>query len=92
MSPALNIISTTTMSMATKLGRVVVTYDEGLPPIKSHAPLVMWSYEITGQTKTIISTTTVPVATKCGWVVTYLEGLQIIKSFSVLIKWSCKVT
>ena len=49
-------IFTTTMFMITKRGKVVVTYDERLlPPIKSHEPLVMWSYEINGQTKTIIS-------------------------------------
>ena len=38
--------ATTTMSMATKVGRVV-TYHEGLPPTKSHDPLIKWPCEIT---------------------------------------------
>ena len=45
-------LSTTTMPMATKLGRVV-TYHEVLPPIKSCNPLTAWSCKITWQTKTI---------------------------------------
>ena len=43
-----------TASMATKLGRMV-TNVEGLLPIIFLSPLVTWSYEITGQTKTIKS-------------------------------------
>ena len=39
--------------MASKLGRVV-TYHEGLPPIKSYDPLNTWFFEITWQTKTIM--------------------------------------
>ena len=42
------------MCMATKLGRLV-TCHEGLPPIKSHEPLITGSREITSQTKKIIS-------------------------------------
>ena len=42
------------MPMATKLS-MVITYHKGLPPIKSHDPLIMWSCEITWQTKNIIS-------------------------------------
>ena len=42
------------MYMATKLGRLV-TCHEGLPPIKSHEPLITGSREITSQTKKIIS-------------------------------------
>ena len=47
-SPATkNIISPlTTMSMVTKLCRVV-TYHEGLPTIRSHDPLTTWSCKIT---------------------------------------------
>ena len=47
-------LSTTTMSMATKLGRVE-TYHEVLPPIKSCNPSTAWSCKITWQTKTITS-------------------------------------
>ena len=36
--------------MIAKLGRVVA-YHKGLPPIKSHDPLTMWSFEITWQIK-----------------------------------------
>ena len=38
-------ISTTTMPIATRLARVL-TYYEGLPPIKSDDPLVTWSCEV----------------------------------------------
>ena len=33
----------------------VVAYHKGLPPIKSHDPLTIWSFKITRQTKNIIS-------------------------------------
>ena len=46
-------IYTTTMSKSTKWSRVV-TYPEGNPPIKSYDPLVIWSFKIMWQTKTII--------------------------------------
>ena len=38
-------ISTTTMPIATKLARVL-TYYEGIPPIKSDDPLITWSCEV----------------------------------------------
>ena len=38
----------------TKLGRVM-TYHEGLPPIKSHEPLITWPSEIPRQTETIVT-------------------------------------
>ena len=38
-------ISTTAMSIATKLDRMV-TYHEGLPPVKLHNPLIKWSCKI----------------------------------------------
>ena len=41
-----NYICTITMPAATKLGRVV-TYHEGLPPMKSYDTLVTWTSEIT---------------------------------------------
>ena len=40
--------------MVTKLGKMM-TYTKGLLPIKLLDPLLMWSCEITQQTKTIIS-------------------------------------
>ena len=39
--------------MDTKLGRII-TYLDGLLSLKSHDPLITWSHEMTGQTKTII--------------------------------------
>ena len=47
-------ISTATVPMATKLGRMV-TYRDWLLPIKSHGTLINWSWKITWQTKIIIS-------------------------------------
>ena len=41
------------MATATKVSGVV-TYYEGLPPIKAHGPLITWSCEITWQTKNIM--------------------------------------
>ena len=82
------------MPIATKLGRVV-TYHEGLPPIKSHDPLITWSCKITWQTKFIITPLPkVAMTRKLGRMVTltYLEGLLTIKSHNALITWSCKFT
>ena len=45
-------ISTITVSMATKLGKMV-TFNEGLPWRNSHSPVITWYSEITGQTKNI---------------------------------------
>ena len=42
------------MPMANKLGRVV-TYHEGLPPIKPDDPLFTWSCEFTWQTKITVT-------------------------------------
>ena len=47
-------ISTTTMSMATKLGRVA-TYHEEVPPIMLHDPLVTWTWKLTLETENITS-------------------------------------
>ena len=55
-------ISSTTIPITTKLGGVV-TYHEGLSPIKSNDPLIMLSFKIKWQTKNI-STTRVPLAKK----------------------------
>ena len=42
------------MPMATKLGSLV-TFHEGLPPIKSHDFLITWSCRITRHTELIIT-------------------------------------
>ena len=47
-------ISTTTMSMTTKLRRMV-TYIEGLLPVKQHDLLTIWCFDITSQIKNIMS-------------------------------------
>ena len=49
-----NHISTTTVPIATKLGRMIICLD-GLLPVKSHDCLITWSWEITRQNKTTIS-------------------------------------
>ena len=46
-------ISTTKLPLATELGKMV-TYVNGLLPIKSQDPFFMWSWEIIWQTKTIM--------------------------------------
>ena len=67
--------------MTTKLGRMVAHLD-GLLPIKSHDPLIMYIY---------ISTSTVLITTKLVRVETYFEGLLTIISYKALITWSCQV-
>ena len=47
-------ISTTSVPVTTKHGKVV-TYVDGFLPIKSYDPFITWSSEITWQTKTIAS-------------------------------------
>ena len=84
-------ISTITMPLATKLRRMV-TYLNGLLPIRSNNCLITWSCKVTLQTKIIIFTTRVPLATKLCRMVTYLNGLLPIKSNNCLITWSCKIT
>ena len=75
------------MTMTTELGRVV-TYLEGLPPLKSHGPLSTW---LTNWNP-YISTTTEPMASKRGRMVTYLEPISPIKLLNPFITWSCKIT
>ena len=65
-------ITSTTVFMATKPGRMV-SYLDWHPPIKLLNSLVKWLCKI------IIFTTTVPMATKLGRTVTYLDGLPIVK-------------
>ena len=65
--------STTRVAMTTILGRMV-TYLDGLLPIQSHDPLIMWSCEIMWQAKTSIS----PLA-HCLWPRNLLGWLLILK-------------
>ena len=78
------------MSMVIKRDRVV-TYHVGPPPIKFHDSLIMWSFEITWQTKNI-STIWVSMATKLDRIVTYRDGLLPIKLHNTLITWYWKIT
>ena len=75
---------------STNFGRLV-TYLDGLLPIKSHDPLITWSPEITWKTKTIIS----PML-RClramGKVMTYHKGLSQVKPYDPFIMWSCEIT
>ena len=54
--------------MATKPG-MMVSYLDWLPPIKLFNPLVMWSYKIMGQTRTITSS-----PTQCLWLSNMIES------------------
>ena len=54
MTDKIRYISTTKMTVAMKLGRVV-TYKGELPPIKSQDPLILRSYKVTWQIKYLIS-------------------------------------
>ena len=79
----------TRVCMATKLGRVITDLD-GLLPVKAHDPLIIWLYEITWQTKTIISPIPQSLWTpKQGRIVTYLKQLPPIKLLVPFITWSC---
>ena len=79
-------IFTTTMSIPTQLIRVL-TYHEGLPPVKTHNPLITWSCKITWQAKNILLSQC-PWLTKLGRVLTHHEGLSLIKSHDPLSTWS----
>ena len=71
-------VSTTMELIATKVGRIV-TYLEGLLPIKLHRSLITlttWFCEITWHTISIyISTTTAPMTTRLGRVVINFKRL-----------------
>ena len=75
--------------MTTKLGKMV-TYLEGLLPIKLNDALIMWSSKITWKTKTIIS----PIP-QCLWPPNlagqYLERLPPMKLLDPLVTWPCKI-
>ena len=85
-------IFTTTIFMATKLGRMV-TYLDYLLPTKSNDHIITCFCEITWQTNTILS----PLP-QCLWpynlgrMMTYLVWLLPIKSHDNIITWSCKIT
>ena len=61
-------------------------YHEGLPPIKAHDPLIIWSCEITWQTKTI-SPLPVSMDAKLG----RMLGYPPISLLDPLVTWSCKI-
>ena len=73
--------------MATKFGKLV-TCHEGLPPIILLHPSVMWSCEITWQTKSISP----PPQYLWPYLVTYLDCLLAIKSNDQIITWFCEIT
>ena len=81
-------MSTTTMYLASKLG-MVVTYNEKIPPIKSHDPSNMWSRKVIWQIKKI-ALTSMPMATKLGKMVPCSEKLVSIKVHDPKIL-SCEV-
>ena len=60
------------------------------PPML-YDPLITWSSKITWQAKTIINTTTMPMAKKLGRMFTYTEWLLAIKLHGHIIRWSCEI-
>ena len=82
-------VSTATISMDFKLGKMMPYFEE-LLPIMLFDPLIIFPCRITCQTK-IISTNTTFIATKPGTEVINHERLQLIKSSKLLIMWCCKV-
>ena len=82
-------ISTVRVPIATKLGRMI-TYLDGFLPEKSHNPLIMWSCNITWQTKIIIF-----LLPQFLWPPNLggnLNGLLPIKLHGSLTLRSCKIT
>ena len=80
--------------MATKFDRLVSNLGCYLP-LKSHDPLIMWSWRSRDKLKLLYLHYTVSMSTRLGRMMTYLEGvlsIKSIKSFSALITWSFKVT
>ena len=60
--------------------------------INSLYPLIVWSCKVAWQTKIIISTTRVFMATKLDRIITYFDGLPLIYSTDPLITWSYQIT
>ena len=69
----------------------MVTYLDGILPIKSHDPLITWSPEITWKTKAITSPM-LPCLRPLGKVMTYHKGLSQVKPYNPFIMWSCEIT
>ena len=88
-------ISTTTMPMITKLGRVM-TYLEGLPTIKSHVLYKAFDHVVLRDHVTYGNhykpTTRVAIATKLCRTVICFEGRQTIKSHDRFITRYCETT
>ena len=83
-------VSPTKVPMATKLGKMV-TYLEGLLPVKSQDALTTLSWKITWQTKTILFPLLVPMFIKHGRSWNHLEGQLPMESLEPLIKRSCEI-
>ena len=71
----------------------MVTYLDGLAPIKFHHSLITWSCKVTWQAKVIyIFTAAVPMAIKHGKMVTYIDGLLPIKLHGPSFTWFSGIT
>ena len=78
--------------MATKPCKVL-TYDEGLPPIESHDPLITWSSEIKLNYKLKPYLFYHSLYGHNMWQDSgLLAWLVAIKSHECLITWSCEIT
>ena len=82
-------ICTTTISMASKLDRMV-TYLDCLLSVKSNGSIITWFFEITWQTKTLYFHYHNDFGHKTWQVMTYLELLLPVKSHDHKIKLPCK--
>ena len=71
--------------MATKLDRML-TYLDGLLPIKSNDPLITWFYKITWHIKTIIFwlPQCLCLPNLAGWILTFM-------GYDPSITWSCEI-
>ena len=80
------------MHMATKLGKMV-SYLDGLKPIKSHDSLITWFCKVRLQTNHYFSTTRVFDATRRDRMIliTYPDKRLLVKSLDPLIMWSCEI-
>ena len=76
--------------MSTKHGKVV-TYREGLPPLKSHNPLNTWSREVTWEIRNIFAAT-MHMATTLGRKEAFRQGLPLTKLHYPLIACLCEIT
>ena len=84
-------ISTKKVPMTNKFGRMIISV-EGLLPIKSHDPFIIWSCEIARQTKIIIPPIVVSMAIKLKSVVSYPNWLLPMKLLNPLVKCFCYIT